>query len=897
MSRRNKIKLSFPKAIAVTAVFCALVMTQFQGPRQRSHSNRKRPQGSIHKIKTATLENSQPKENIPAVPLRVEVTTQPKLNCLHNFAKLGNSVVEVKENHVELVPVSQLKTFKPVKRISKAPKKSVVAKRRVKPKVAPPWIEEDLLSGGVSSQDALDNPSPLDEIALHSFQETPQEVVLPADPLVSSFQWQPVMDPNFPFELERPLYVKESEFQKMDFTDLKESLKTLRLASRKIAHRISAPESQIAWDRLEDVPTQVVHNKTNQLQSVTSDSKSSGNDLTDTSEGHQNLFADIQDPNSGVQIPPRIETTQARAEVSEVGKAESSPSGAVEVKNRLSVLPSLASAGGFPVLDRMTSHPSERLSNHPQESDAESDGEVEGKIYGEVSADVAALEWLAANKGFVELYLNKVGSRDPQDTIFLTNYQFPRSGQSFEIEGSGLTGKYNLVAGVYVPNSAVPVAQISYAKAISAETYREKIRLNITKASITDQSGRRDLLSPESSVPLNLTLFDGAPSNYRKPNIIKNGEVTFLGMPELGSYQSDNEGNVRVPNVPVSSEMLVEVKAPGYLPTRIVVPISTTAAYSPVYLIEKDKVDFVTNYFTKKPQQSMKSVLMGRVYDASSRAPMAGETLNLSYRKGSAVYFGAFPNLTSGSTLETGLFGFYNIEPSFRAVSRTSNQLSHLLNLESGYGYFVEFGRGGSRTLSGRLTDPFNNQDVVGSVHLVGAAKAPELTDEKGNFKMPALDFPPGVITFEVAAEGYPRTWFTVPWSTREPEKTKAFYMIDLDLIRESAYRIARVKHEKNTGVIAGGAHASLFKKGRERVTVQLTNSRGETVSDAHGPFSLSRAQKHQGQFVLTAENPGFTFFNLPPGEYFLKMQDPTGKAFKTHVVRVGVERVSIVVN
>lgn len=897
MSRRNKIKLSFPKAIAVTAVFCALVMTEFQGPRQRPHTSRKRSQASIHKIKTATLESSQPRENISAAPVKVEVATQPKLDCLHNFAKLGRPEVEVKENHVELVPVSQLKTFKPVKRISKVSKKLVVAKRRVKPKLAPRWIEEDFLSGGLSSQDALDNPSPLDEIALHSFQETPQEGMVPADPLVSGFQWQPLIDPNFPFELERPLYVKESEFQKMDFTDLKESLKTLRLASRKIAHRISAPESQIAWDRAAVAPTQVVQNETNQLPGVSFDSQSSGNDLTDTSEGHPNLIVDIQDPNIGVQTHPRIETTQPRAKASEVAKTESSPTRTAEIKNRLSVLPSLASAGGFPVLDRMSSQSSERLNNHTQESDTDTEGEVEGKIYGEVSAEGAALEWLAANKGFVELYLNKVGSRDPQDTIFLTNYQFPRSGQSFEIEGAGLKGKYNLVAGVYVPTSAVPVAQISYAKPISSENYREKIRLNITKANITDQSGRRDLLSPESSVPLNLTLFDGAPSNYRKPNIIKNGEVTFLGMPELGSYKSDNEGNVRVPNVPVSSEMLVEVKAPGYLPTRIVVPISNTAAYSPVYLIEKDKVDFVTNYFTKKPQQSAKSVLMGRVYDANSRAPMVGETLNLSYRKGSAVYFGAFPNLTSGSTLETGLFGFYNIEPSFRALSRTSNQLSHLLNLESGYGYFVEFGRGGSRNLSGKLTDPFNNQDVVGSVHLVGAAKAPEVTDEKGNFKMSALDFPPGVITFEVAAEGYPRTWFTVPWSTREPEKARAFYMIDLDLIRESAFRIARVKHEKNTGVIAGGAHASLFKKGRERVTVQLTNSRGEIVSDVHGPFSLSRVQKHQGQFVLTAQNPGFTFFNLPPGEYFLKMQDPSGKAFKTHVVRVGVERVSIVVN
>jgi hypothetical protein len=48
---------------------------------------------------------------------------------------------------------------------------------------------------------------------------------------------------------------------------------------------------------------------------------------------------------------------------------------------------------------------------------------------------------------------------------------------------------------------------------------------------------------------------------------------------------------------------------------------------------------------------------------------------------------------------------------------------------------------------------------------------------------------------------------------------------------------------------------------------------------------------------VLTAADPGFSFFNLPPGEYLLKMTDETGKTFRAHVVRVGVERVSVLVN
>jgi hypothetical protein len=195
------------------------------------------------------------------------------------------------------------------------------------------------------------------------------------------------------------------------------------------------------------------------------------------------------------------------------------------------------------------------------------------------------------------------------------------------------------------------------------------------------------------------------------------------------------------------------------------------------------------------------------------------------------------------------------------------------------------------------LWDPFSSQDVSGTVQLVGDALSPEETNLKGKFTLPDLDLPPGVVTLEAFAEGYPRTWYTVPWSARESEKERSLYMIERDLIKESANRIARVRHEKNTGVIVGGAHASLFKSGRNKVFIKLLDTKGQVVPAEHGPFSLSQVPKNNSKFVLTSADPGFSFFNIRPGEYLLKMSDEAGKTFRAHLVRVGVERVSVLVN
>ncbi len=912
-------------------------MVKFQEPRQKTFS-KKGTKISSRKITTASLQNrivEQPKIEQPAIepsqkvqaPVNIlsisnssKVNAESKNRCLSSFSKLGGTPsinkAELLGREPEILATVAKKSSKKVsKPIHPRIKK---AKNKIERIAMPKWIEEDLDNPELNSQNALDNPSPLDELAQQSFKEDFQEGNTTIDPLMAAVQWQYFEDPSFPFEKERPLYVTESVFQRMPFDDLRNKLNVLKSSEDTVQMGVEAPKATLAWSQtLEGHELVLSEIRKTKAQ----DQNSEGNEYSST---NKNLG--INDLRNEIILPASSKIGEVLAEANfevknginkdEVNNILVNPSKRSTQDLKGSLGPLLASPVDLGLDKGATTQSSEakalttihnsivnstvlesKESSQNEKDEESNESSTGGIIYGEINADDATLSWLKARKGHVELYLNRVGSKDPQDAIYLLDYQFPNSGRSFEIDGTGIKGKYYLVAGIYVPDSAVPIAQISYPRPISAENYREKIHLNIQKDAIVERPGRDEAQRNGVTVSLALTLFDGAPANYRKPKTVKDGEITVVGFPELGKYKTDKEGNVRIGNVPAASELIIEAKAPGYFPTRHTVPIFSTVAYSPIYLVEKDKVEVVSHYFTKRPQQIEKSMVMGRIYDIKTRTPLAGETLSLSQRKGSAVYFGALPDISGNATLDTGLFGFYNVEPSIRAISRSSNRHSQLLNMEPGYGYFVEFGRGGSRNLLGQLVDPFSGRNIWGSVQLVGDSQEPEATTEIGKFKIPELDLSPGVVTLEAYAEGYPRTWFTIPWTSRETEKEKIFYMMERDLIRESAIRIARVRHEKNTGVIVGGAHPAFFKKGRNRIGILLLNSKGQPVSEEHGPFSLNQIPKHQGSFVITPKSSGFTFFNLSPGEYILKMMDPSGRAFRAHVVRVGVERVSIVVN
>ena len=183
----------------------------------------------------------------------------------------------------------------------------------------------------------------------------------------------------------------------------------------------------------------------------------------------------------------------------------------------------------------------------------------------------------------------------------------------------------------------------------------------------------------------------------------------MIGFPEWGAFSTDSEGNVRIPKVPGRSELLVEASAPGYYPTYRTIPTFSTNVYVPIYLISKDKVDVITRYFSRSPQQESRGIVMGRVFDPLSRSRKRMRLSTLPRKKG-PIYIGALPDPSLQATTDTGLFGFFNVVPTFRALSRPG-KFPFLLNVRPNSAEYIEFGRGGKKNLSGRLIRSFQQRD------------------------------------------------------------------------------------------------------------------------------------------------------------------------------------------
>jgi hypothetical protein len=169
--------------------------------------------------------------------------------------------------------------------------------------------------------------------------------------------------------------------------------------------------------------------------------------------------------------------------------------------------------------------------------------------------------------------------------------------------------------------------------------------------------------------------------------------------------------------------------------------------------------------------------------------------------------------------------------------------------------------------------------------------------DEPG-WPTPHLDLPTGTVTLEVESDGYPTMWHTLPWSVKERQNSRELFMMEKELLTESANRVAKMKIRSDAGSLVGGAQASFFKSGARCVYVQLLDGMGKAVSAKHGPFALAGpASEKTEALCLTQRSPGFSFFNLPAGEYLLKWIDEHGTTFRSHVVYVGMGRISVAVN
>lgn len=452
------------------------------------------------------------------------------------------------------------------------------------------------------------------------------------------------------------------------------------------------------------------------------------------------------------------------------------------------------------------------------------------------------------------------------------------------------------MASLFGKNDKTPIAQVVHPQIISAELYKKAIHFRISRAVVNQMSARK--VTHVGGILLTATVFEGGVGDYRAPKPIPGAIVTLVGLGEHGAHRADTEGNVRLEKVPAHSELIVHVSAPGYHPTSAVVPTFDGDVYTTLYLLERNKVSDVTHYFTAGGQQPSRAVVLGRVFDPAKRTPMEDQKFGISSPKTPALYFGALPDPDLKATSKTGLFAFFNLAPSFRALTRLeSSARATLINLLPDFGYYVELGRGGIGKLRGKLFDPFHGEPTNAKVTVVGEPDFSTETVSGGRFEIPRIDLPPGLITLEVEAEDYPKTWHTIPWNVRYQNDVRRLFMMENQLVQDGAASVAKVALAAGKGSVVGGAEPSFFNGVKQCVTVFLVSADGRVISTEHGPFPLHQAKASSGPLCLNQEDTGYSFFNVPPGEYLLKWVNAKGFAFRTHVVRVGRDRVSVVVN
>lgn len=861
------LKPTFPKIALLSVLLCGVCLFQFKSPQ-------------LKKGKVSLIRKTEKKQPVLAPP-------EENKTALAIIPQTSAPTIEKRTEEKTLPKIVKRK----IVTIKKATKKPVEKQAPI-----PPIPDEAFEIG---SGDALDFDAPLDALARTGLEEQGESFNFHANILLSSIQVDEALLPNIP-PLEGRLLVQEGEFEENHFEELKNTLTDLEQEKVTVAYAPPRTTALMAQNTV-----------SSQEQGTSSIAVSTDRHETDTVIlGEKPEVPDA--PEQQQNEPPSTNTVEEEPAVVQRRKVSPSTEETVNTQNS-PTLPSLKPMTASVVSGSVSSHPqtglqvtrvedpSKNILSKPSTQNtqkkernlftAKQGGDEDrdpGIFLGRLVFDSWVSNWLTVNKGHIELSLHPEESLNPQDTQII---HYDVSEEEFEFDSEGMQGRYSLVASLYTPKETLPVAQVKYHKPIYTANYREHILFEINQRNF-EKSLRTQATRP---LVLTLTVFKGAPGNYRKASPISNASIKVIGHPERGVLRSDAEGGARIQNIPSRSEFIIEVSAEGFYPTRQVVPVFNTNAYSAVYLLAKDEVESVTKFFTKHEQKASKSLLMGRVYNPVTRAPLKNEELTLSFRRGRAVYFNALPDLSLKATTPTGLFGFYNIEPSFRAVERTGKHAA-LLPFLPGFGYFLELGRGGAKRINGRVMDPFLNQGVDARINLIGDENAAVETQENGTFAFPEIDLPPGIVTLEIHAEKYPTIWQTVPWSAREPERVRNLFMMDNEMLEESL-KINRVNQDRSRGMIVGGAEPTFFEQGSKCVNVQLLDTHGNTLSKEAGPYPIAGAKNAHKGFCLTKEAPGFAFFNVPSGEYILKWINEKSIPLRTHILHVGVNRTSIQVN
>ncbi len=870
MKLKETFKPTFPKAILFAVSLCAFLMLRY-GAFTNSHSARV---ARIIPSAKAAAHKEVPSLQTPPVAQETK----------------SASIIVPKTAPLQIVPKKRF-TLQRIKR-------SRVAKRQIARKafVTSPALAQILKleeKTFESNTEALNIQGPLEDFVTLGMSEDSQPTEQPynANYFAENIQTLEVLVAEESIPVEPELLVQEPIVKKNSFTEIRASLEQMKAQEVAVIPAPAKPEPTLVRRNLVlSKPLKVASSNPSPEHSTPATETLAPSTVTepdvrreseDDSEEEEPTF--VQPKKQSPNLSP-MQASVAPELSNSFSQIGSSIAKSIQ-KTTTSLPPSVTTQN--PEVQTVSVDTQKHSQVVNQEPPIHPSGDI---LIGNLFADTRADQWMTENRGSVELSLHKYDSyTNPDDWIQIP---YDSRDKSFTYDSSQLVDRYELVARVFTGKAAAPAATVIYPTILGPENFRQKVSFHLKGE---DFVRNRNSDTP-GKLTLNLTVFEGATGNYRHPKAIESADVTLVGLESYGHFKSDKDGNVRIENVPAHSQLLVDVSANGYYPTRKIVPTTDTHAYGTVQMIERQKVDTITRYFTKKPQSENRALMFGRVYHPNTGRPVQDDEVFLSGRKGHALYFSALPDTSLTRSTSTGLFSFLNVEPVFRAVSRAHSNHAFPTQFLPGYAYYTEFGRGGKKAFKAVVTDPVQKNKVVhGFASTIGSVKGQFGSDEKGAFTIENVDLPTGNITVEFRAKDYPVTWYTLPWSSRDAEKTYQLYTLEKELIYESAVTFARLKPAKHKGILVGGVAASVFKKAKSCIRAELLDIHGKPLAEEKGPYLLYE-RSNPTEVCLTKNSSGFAFYNLDPGEYVLNWKDAAGTVLSTQVVRAGADRLSIVV-
>lgn len=501
-----------------------------------------------------------------------------------------------------------------------------------------------------------------------------------------------------------------------------------------------------------------------------------------------------------------------------------------------------------------------------------------------VEVDPTVNSWLEKKQGHIEIHAQNPNNKNDFHVL-----EYSKEDSQFELP-KNTQSSYNLVARVFVPNKTTPIAEIKHLEPITPHHNDEKgVVFNVSAQDFHKALKLKKTEVP--LVPLVVTVFKGLVGNRDAPEPISDAEVQIVGIPN--KFKTKENGILRLSNLPSMSEYILTVQKPGYYPTKKIIATSQETTYQSIYLLPKPTVDIVTNDFLKDPQLENRSILFGRVLNSQNRLPLKGEKVVMPFENVKTVYFDAFPTNESASTTE-GLFSIFNAPSSaFKTLTRSRAIPSQIFDLKPGEAQYVELGSNKPQRLFGKIIDAYGAPIAKARIRLVGENQNISYSDEKGNFYIDEIDYPKGILSLEIEAQGFFHSLHTFGWHPEGNQRRYSFYLRELEKVEDSVQLARLGKSVLKKATILGGVDKipkEMIEK-NQCLLIELTDSMGRKISKDHGPFLLQDNPNVENEPCVHTKNPGFGFYNLEDGLYHLKINQ------KHHVVFASAQKAAMIVS